>query len=100
MKIKALLLGILCIVISNLQGKNFKASYFGIESNGTTLNTRSIQKAIDFIHENGGGRLVFYVGRYLTGSIYLKSKTWDFGQKKQPSEFMNAIVYRIENRLK
>jgi len=46
---------------------------FGVKSNGTTLNTNSIQKGIDFISENGGGRLVFYVGRYLTGTIYLKS---------------------------
>jgi len=56
-----------------LQGRDYKASYFGIQSNGTTLNTTSIQKAIDYINENGGGRLVFYVGRYLTGTVYLKS---------------------------
>ncbi|MDI6849385.1 MAG: glycosyl hydrolase family 28 protein [Candidatus Saccharicenans sp.] len=55
------------------QAADYRASLFGIKSNGTTLNTRSIQKAIDFIHENGGGRLVFDVGRYLTGTIYLKS---------------------------
>lgn len=53
--------------------EDYKASMFGIKSNGTTLNTSSIQKAIDFIHEKGGGRLVFYVGRYLTGTIQLKS---------------------------
>jgi len=54
-------------------GKDYNASMFGIRSNGTTLNTTSIQKAIDYVHENGGGRLMFYVGRYLTGTIYLKS---------------------------
>lgn len=53
--------------------EDYKASLFGIKSNGTTLNTNSIQKAIDFIHEKGGGRLVFFVGRYLTGNIQLKS---------------------------
>ncbi len=53
--------------------KDYKASLFGIKSNGTTLNTNSIQRAIDYIHDNGGGRLVFYVGRYLTGTIHLKS---------------------------
>ena len=37
------------------------------------MNTTSIQKAIDYIHYNGGGRLVFYVGRYLIGSVHLKS---------------------------
>ncbi|MGV8093801.1 MAG: glycoside hydrolase family 28 protein [Mangrovibacterium sp.] len=56
-----------------LAAKEYNASLFGIKSNGTTLNTTAIQKAIDYIHENGGGQLVFYVGRYLTGSIELKS---------------------------
>ena len=50
-----------------------QASLFGIKSDGVTLNTRSIQKGIDFISENGGGVLEFSVGRYLTGSIHLKS---------------------------
>ena len=53
--------------------KDYKASFFHIKSDGTTMNTRSIQFAIDYINKNGGGRLVFYVGRYLTGSIHLKS---------------------------
>ena len=57
----------------SLFGKDYRASLFGIHSDGTTLNTRSIQFAIDYINANGGGRLVFYVGRYLTGSIHLKS---------------------------
>jgi len=57
----------LTIFISfHVQAEDYKASMFGIKSNGTTMNTNSIQKAIDFIHEKGGGRLVFYVGRYLT----------------------------------
>jgi len=70
--LRALFLFILISTI-NLHSQDYKASLFGIESNGTTLNTTSIQKAIDYIHENGGGRLVFYVGRYLTGTIHLKS---------------------------
>ena len=56
-----------------LHAKDYNASMFGIKSNGTTHNTNSIQKGIDYISENGGGRLVFYVGRYLTGTIHLKS---------------------------
>jgi len=73
MKYTTILLALLMIFSMGLRAKDYKASLFGIESNGTTLNTRSIQKSIDYIHENGGGRLVFYVGRYLTGTIYLKS---------------------------
>lgn len=55
------------------QQKEYKASMFGIKSDGKTLNTRSIQKAIDFISEQGGGQLTFWVGRYRTGTIHLKS---------------------------
>jgi len=52
---------------------DYPASMFGIRSDGQTLNTRSIQYAVDYIHDHGGGRLVFEVGRYLTGSIHLRS---------------------------
>jgi polygalacturonase len=70
---KILLFAILSAAALQLQAKDYNASMFGAKSNGTTLNTNSIQKGIDYISENGGGRLVFYVGRYLTGTVYLKS---------------------------
>lgn len=54
-------------------GNDYNASMFGIKSDGVTLNTSSVQKAIDYIAEKGGGRLVFKVGRYLVGSIHLRS---------------------------
>lgn len=66
------LIGLLAFVTS-LSAKDYQAVMFGIKSDGVTLNTRSIQRAVDYISEQGGGRLVFYVGRYLTGSIELKS---------------------------
>ena len=53
-------------------GKDYYASMFGIKSNGTTLNTTAIQKAVDYISAEGGGKLIFKVGRYLTGTIELK----------------------------
>ena len=53
--------------------KDYPASLFGIYSDGVTLNTRSIQFAIDYINQQGGGRLVFDVGRFLTGTIHLRS---------------------------
>ena len=52
---------------------DYPASMFGVRSDGVTLNTRSIQYAVEFIHDHGGGRLVFDVGRYVTGSIHLRS---------------------------
>jgi hypothetical protein len=70
---KSLVLAFLLSFSANLCAKDYNASLFGIKSNGTTLNTNSIQKGIDYVSESGGGRLVFYVGRYLTGTIHLKS---------------------------
>ena len=65
---------LLAIFISvSVSAKEYNASFFGIKSDGITNNTSSIQKAINFIKGQGGGTLVFYVGRYLTGSVYLKS---------------------------
>ncbi len=72
-KIKQSIISVLLLSSLTLSAKDYKASLFGVKSDGSTLNTKSIQKAVDFISENGGGRLVFYVGRYLTGTIQLKS---------------------------
>ena len=72
-KIITLVLATVCLAYVSVAQEIHKASTFGIKSDGVTLNTRSIQKGIDFISENGGGVLEFSVGRYLTGSIFLKS---------------------------
>ena len=64
---------IICFQCLSLAAKDYPASLFGIRSDGVTLNTRTIQFAIDYIQQQGGGRLVFDVGRFLTGSIHLKS---------------------------
>ena len=49
------------------------ATVWGVKSDGVTDNTGSIQRAVDYISAHGGGTLYFYVGRYLTGAIELKS---------------------------
>jgi len=62
------------VVISQwCRAQDFEAAEFGVLADGQTLNTRSIQAAIDHVHEKGGGRLVFGAGNYVTGTIYLKS---------------------------
>jgi len=72
-KLRLILIVVLFVIKAN--AKDYPASLFNIYSDGVTLNTRSIQFAIDYINKQGGGRLVFDVGRYLTGSIHLKSNT-------------------------
>jgi hypothetical protein len=64
---------ILCFQSLHTLGKDYQVALFGINSDGIALNTSSIQFAVDYINRNGGGRLIFHVGRYLTGTIYLKS---------------------------
>jgi polygalacturonase len=49
------------------------ATKSGILGDGTTLNTAAIQKTIDDCSSSGGGTIHFPPGRYLTGTIQLKS---------------------------
>lgn len=70
-KLFASVIGLL-VFVAGLSAKDYQVAMFGIKSDGVTLNTRSIQRAVDYISEQGGGRLIF-MGRYLTGSIELKS---------------------------
>lgn len=70
---KKILTVICCFISLCLTAKDYPAEAFGIEANGITLNTLSIQKAIDYVSQNGGGRIIFPAGKYLTGTIYLKS---------------------------
>jgi polygalacturonase len=72
-KAKFILPAFLFLLTLHLSAKEYKISDFGAKADGITLNTCTIQKAINYISENGGGRLVFEAGNYVTGSIYVKS---------------------------
>jgi len=71
-----LILGNSIIFKAEAQSKNKKylATAFGIKNDGKTLNTDSIQSLIDKVNLKGGGTIVFTKGKYLSGSILMKSK--------------------------
>ncbi len=46
---------------------------FGAISDSKTINTKMIQKAIDMVSEQGGGFVIIPPGKFLTGTILLKS---------------------------
>ncbi|MBO9619905.1 MAG: glycoside hydrolase [Niabella sp.] len=74
MQLKKIVLAVFAIVyIMIAQAKDYNVMDFGAKADGVTLNSAVIQHAIDFITQNGGGRLVFKEGSYLTGTIFLKS---------------------------
>jgi len=51
----------------------FPVTAFGAAGDGKTLNTSSIQAAIDACHAAGGGRVILPRGVFVTGTIRLKS---------------------------
>lgn len=47
---------------------------YGAVGDGKALNTTAIQKAIDECHQQGGGKVVFPAGDWLSGTIVLKDQ--------------------------
>lgn len=56
-----------------LFSKDYNIVSFGAVPDGQTLNTIAIQTAIDKAFEDGGGRVLIPAGRFLSGSVVLKS---------------------------
>lgn len=69
---KSVLLLVLSFVQPN-DGKSYNILDFGAIPDGIALNTEAIQRAIDKVNIKGGGKIIFPSGKFLTGSIQLKS---------------------------
>jgi hypothetical protein len=46
---------------------------YGATGDGTTLDSKAIQKAIDACTQQGGGKVIFPAGKYLSGTIAIKN---------------------------
>ena len=56
----------------------FNIRDYGAAGDGQTLDTEAIQKAIDACATDGGGRVVLPPGKYLSGTVHLKSNVTFF----------------------
>jgi hypothetical protein len=56
-----------------VSGNYFNVRSYGAAGNGTTLDSPSINQAIEACAESGGGTVYFPAGTYLSGSIHLQS---------------------------
>ncbi|MDR6783268.1 beta-glucosidase-like glycosyl hydrolase/polygalacturonase [Pedobacter africanus] len=55
-------------------GKVYNILSYGARPDGQQVNTRNIQQAIDECARNKGGSVVVPAGKFVTGTLYLKSK--------------------------
>ncbi len=60
-------------VISSGTPGYYNVREYGAIGDGAILNTKSIQSAIDACSESGGGTVYFPAGRYVSGTLFLKS---------------------------
>lgn len=96
----------------SLGAKDYLVSDFGAKADGVTLNSASIQAAIDFASANGGGRVVLTPGNWVTGTVYLKdgvtlhlekgatllgsTNPWDY--TKDPYVGWTSMIFSIKQK--
>lgn len=78
--------------------KAFLITQYGAVPDGKTLNTQAIQKAIDAAFKNKGGQVIFPKGRFLSGSIVMKSNVSLYFEKEavllgstNPKDYLNMV---------
>lgn len=92
-KLKIILLALALLCFIKISAKDYYATDFGAKSDVIAINTCSIQKAIDFISENGGGRLVFTSSATLLGS----TNTFDCSEPRRVGRKSMTFAIDHEN---
>lgn len=73
MKALSLHMALVVVLLQPMRAGDYPVSSYGAVGDGVTLNTHAIQDAIDACALAGGGRVVIDSGRYLSGTLVLKS---------------------------
>ena len=53
-------------MLFSVSAKDYYITDFGAKADGVTVNTRIIQSAVDFVSANGGGRIIFTPGGFVS----------------------------------
>jgi polygalacturonase len=73
MKIKTGLTGLFLMACIFAKAQTVNVKDFGAIGDGLKMNTEFIQKAVDEVNSKGGGKVIVPEGRFLTGTIRLKT---------------------------
>lgn len=76
LKIKQLFVSAMMMIvalITSAGSTNYNIIDYGAKKDGKRICTKAIQSAIDACSRSGGGTVLFPAGRYVSGTIYLKS---------------------------
>ncbi|MGQ8338983.1 glycoside hydrolase family 28 protein [Sunxiuqinia sp. A32] len=84
------ILSIVFIYTFPVQAKNYTITDYGAVGDGITLTTKAIQGVIDKASENGGGKVIFPKGKFISGLLHLKSGVELFFEE-------NAILFGSSN---
>ena len=68
-----MLLAVITYLASTVSAASHSVRDFGAVGDGKTLDTVAIQNALDTVANDGGGEVLIPAGRYITGSLILKS---------------------------
>lgn len=82
----------------NITPKEFLITDYGAKADGKTVNTIAIQKTIDAAFKNKGGLVVFPKGKFLSGSIVMKSHVTLYFEEEavllgstNPRDYLNMV---------